>query len=42
MLRGINVGGNNMIKMETLRELVTGLGHVEVATHIKSGSDEAA
>jgi uncharacterized protein (DUF1697 family) len=38
MLRGINVGGNNMIKMETLRELVTGLGHVEVATYIQSGN----
>lgn len=38
MLRGINVGGNNMIKMEALRELVTGLGHADVATYIQSGN----
>jgi len=38
MLRGINVGGNNMIKMEALRALVTGLGHAEVATYIQSGN----
>jgi uncharacterized protein (DUF1697 family) len=38
MLRGINVGGNNMIKMEALRELIAGLGHTDVATYIQSGN----
>ena len=38
LLRGINVGGNNMIKMEKLRETVAGLGFENVKTYINSGN----
>ena len=38
LLRGINVGGNNMIKMERLRETVVGLGFENVKTYINSGN----
>lgn len=38
LLRGINVGGNNMIKMEKLRETVAGLGFGDVKTYINSGN----
>lgn len=38
MLRGINVGGNAMIKMNALRQLVGDLGHSEVSTYIQSGN----
>jgi uncharacterized protein (DUF1697 family) len=38
MLRGINVGGHNKIKMETLRALFESLGHSGVQTHIQSGN----
>jgi uncharacterized protein (DUF1697 family) len=38
LLRGINVGGNAMVRMEDLRTLFTGLGHSEVATYIQSGN----
>ena len=38
LLRGINVGGNNMIKMEKLRETVTELGFDNVKTYINSGN----
>lgn len=37
-LRGINVGGNNMIKMEKLRETVAGLGFENVKSYINSGN----
>jgi len=37
-LRGINVGGHNKIKMETLRETVAALGHTNVKTYINSGN----
>jgi len=37
-LRGINVGGNNMIKMEQLRELVAALGFENVKTYVNSGN----
>lgn len=37
-LRGINVGGKNKIKMETLRELVAALGFQNVKTYINSGN----
>ena len=37
-LRGINVGGNKLIKMETLREVFESMGFTEVATYIASGN----
>jgi uncharacterized protein (DUF1697 family) len=38
LLRGINVGGKNMIKMETLRETFAALGFENVKTYINSGN----
>lgn len=38
MLRGINVGGNNMIKMETLRGTFAGIGFENVNSYINSGN----
>ncbi len=38
MLRGINVGGNQKIQMETLRKLCTSLGLQDVQTYIQSGN----
>jgi uncharacterized protein (DUF1697 family) len=38
LLRGINVGGRNKVAMADLRELVTSLGHADVATYIQSGN----
>lgn len=37
-LRGINVGGRNMIKMETLRELYQLMGLLDVQTYLQSGN----
>ena len=37
-LRGINVGGKNMIKMETLRDCFEALGFENVKTYINSGN----
>jgi len=37
-LRGINVGGKNKIKMETLREIFGSLGFETVKTYINSGN----
>ena len=37
-LRGINVGGKNKIKMETLREILSAQGFENVATYINSGN----
>ncbi|HSK73580.1 MAG TPA: DUF1697 domain-containing protein [Pyrinomonadaceae bacterium] len=37
-LRGINVGGKNKIKMETLREVCRSLGFENVKTYINSGN----
>ena len=37
-LRGINVGGKNKIKMETLREMCAALGFQNVKTYINSGN----
>ena len=37
-LRGINVGGKNKIKMETLREMCVSLGFENVKTYINSGN----
>lgn len=38
LLRGINVGGHHKIAMADLREVLTGLGHTEVATYVQSGN----
>lgn len=38
LLRGINVGGNNMIKMETLRAIFESLGFENVKSYINSGN----
>ncbi len=38
LLRGINVGGNNIIPMAELRECVIALGAKDVATYIQSGN----
>lgn len=38
LLRGINVGGKNMIKMETLRATFGSLGFENVKTYINSGN----
>lgn len=37
-LRGINVGGKNKVKMETLREVCGSLGFERVKTYINSGN----
>jgi uncharacterized protein (DUF1697 family) len=38
LLRAINVGGNNRIKMADLRALLEGLGHTDVETYLQSGN----
>ena len=38
LLRGINVGGKNMVKMAELREALEQMGFAEVATYIQSGN----
>lgn len=38
LLRGINVGGKNMIKMEKLREVIAGLGFEDVQSYVNSGN----
>jgi uncharacterized protein (DUF1697 family) len=38
LLRGINVGGKNILPMKELRELLTKLGCEDVATYIQSGN----
>jgi uncharacterized protein (DUF1697 family) len=38
LLRGINVGGNNIIKMTELRDCFASLGLGDVATYIQSGN----
>ena len=37
-LRGINVGGKNKVKMETLREICASIGFENVKTYINSGN----
>ncbi len=37
-LRGINVGGRNKVKMETLREVCASIGFQNVKTYINSGN----
>jgi uncharacterized protein (DUF1697 family) len=38
LLRGVNVGGRNMIKMDALRALCESLGHCNVQTYVQSGN----
>lgn len=38
LYRGINVGGNNPVKMEALRAMHAGLGHDEVRSYVQSGN----
>jgi uncharacterized protein (DUF1697 family) len=38
LLRGINVGGKNLIKMEALRALYASLGLNDVQTYVQSGN----
>jgi uncharacterized protein (DUF1697 family) len=38
LLRGINVGGGGKLAMADLRQLVTSLGHADVATYIQTGN----
>ncbi|ATU91389.1 hypothetical protein B5P45_17285 [Phyllobacterium zundukense] len=38
LFRGINVGGNKIIKMETLRTVLTKAGFADVKTYIQSGN----
>lgn len=38
LVRGINVGGNNLVKMADLRAAFTELGAVDVETYIASGN----
>jgi uncharacterized protein (DUF1697 family) len=38
LLRGINLGGHKKVPMAELREVVTSLGHADVATYIQSGN----
>jgi uncharacterized protein (DUF1697 family) len=38
ILRGINVGGRNAIKMDALREMFSQLGYSEVQSYIQSGN----
>ncbi len=37
LLRGVNVGGNNRLKMADLRAAVESLGHTDVDTYLQSG-----
>jgi uncharacterized protein (DUF1697 family) len=38
LLRGVNVGGNNMIRMSSLKESFETLGFTQVTTYINSGN----
>lgn len=38
LYRGINVGGKNSVKMESLRAMHEALGHRDVASYIQSGN----
>ncbi|AZQ74546.1 DUF1697 domain-containing protein [Streptomyces luteoverticillatus] len=38
LLRGINVGGKKRVPMQTLRELLAGMGCEAVRTHLNSGN----
>ena len=38
LLRGINVSGKNLIKMQVLREIYSNLGFQEIKTYLQSGN----
>lgn len=38
LLRGINVGGHNILPMQKLRDLLTGIACTNVATYVQSGN----
>lgn len=38
LFRGINVGGNKIVKMETLRRVLSAAGFGDIATYIQSGN----
>jgi len=38
MLRGVNVAGHNLVKMQALRESLEGLGFEQVQTYLQSGN----
>ena len=38
LLRGVNVGGNNMISMSSLKQSFEGVGFTDVTTYINSGN----
>jgi uncharacterized protein (DUF1697 family) len=38
LLKGINVGGNRLVSMAELREVLQGLGYQGVATYLQSGN----
>jgi uncharacterized protein (DUF1697 family) len=38
LLRGVNVGGGGKVAMADLRQLLSALGHADVATYIQSGN----
>jgi uncharacterized protein (DUF1697 family) len=38
LLRAVNLGGHNTVKMEHLRQLCTSLGFEDVATYVQSGN----
>jgi uncharacterized protein (DUF1697 family) len=38
LLRGVNVGGNKMLKMESLKKLFNSLGLEDVSTYLQSGN----
>ena len=38
LLRGVNVTGRNMVKMETFRGLCQAMGHRDVQTYVQSGN----
>ena len=42
LLRGINVGGKNPVKMSELREALEELGHTDVATYITAATSSSA
>jgi len=38
LLRGINVGGNKIVKMDALQQVYSSLGFARVQTHLQSGN----
>lgn len=38
LIRGINVGGRNIVKMDRLRKAFEGLGYEDVRTYVQSGN----